>query len=123
MLFRSNFTFLVGIAAAAVMLVIPAYVYHWEPLKEIVILGELLAISAVVMCLLFVTVDMGRPERFWHLAPGLGVLNFPMSILAWDVVVLNLYLLLNVVIVMYLIRKWFTGRAVNHAVLWPLVSV
>ena len=39
-------------AAAAIMLVIPAYVYHWEPIKEIVILGELLAISAVVMCLL-----------------------------------------------------------------------
>ena len=41
-----NFTFLVGVAAAAIMLVIPAYIYHWEPIKEIVILGELLAISA-----------------------------------------------------------------------------
>src|SRR6266511_4854152 len=50
-----NFTFLVGVAAAAIMLVIPAYVYHWGPIKEVVILGELLAISAVVMCLLFVT--------------------------------------------------------------------
>ena len=56
-----NFTFLVGVAAAAIMLVIPAYIYHWEPIKEIVILGELLAISAVIMCLLFVTVDMGHP--------------------------------------------------------------
>jgi molybdopterin-containing oxidoreductase family membrane subunit len=116
-----NFTFLVGIAAAAIMLVIPAYVYHWGPIKEIVILGELLAISAVVMCLLFVTVDMGRPDRAWHLLPGLGSLNFPMSILAWDVVVLNLYLLLNVAIVVYLLGKWFCERPVNHAVLWPLV--
>ena len=41
-----NFTFLVGVAAAAVMLVIPAYVYHWKPIKEVVVLGELLAISA-----------------------------------------------------------------------------
>jgi molybdopterin-containing oxidoreductase family membrane subunit len=116
-----NFTFLVGIAAAAIMLVIPAYVYHWGPIKEIVILGELLAISAVVMCLLFVTVDMGRPDRAWHLLPGLGSLNFPMSILAWDVLVLNLYLLLNVAIVVYLLGKWFSGQPVNHAVLWPLV--
>lgn len=116
-----NFTFLVGIAAAAIMLVIPAYVYHWGPIKEIVILGELLAISAVVMCLLFVTVDMGRPDRAWHLLPGLGSLNFPMSILAWDVLVLNLYLLLNVAIVVYLLGRWFSGRPVNHAVLWPLV--
>ena len=46
-----NFTFLVGIAAAAIMLVVPAYIYNWNPLKEIVILGELLAISAIIMCI------------------------------------------------------------------------
>src|SRR5512142_1602680 len=57
-----NFTFLVGVAAAAVVLVIPAYVYHWRPIKEIVIIGELLAVSALAMCLLFVSVDVGRPD-------------------------------------------------------------
>ena len=56
-----NFTFLVGVAAAAVVLVIPAYVYDWKPIREIVIFGELLAVSAIVMCLLFVLVDIGRP--------------------------------------------------------------
>ena len=45
-----NFTFLVGVAAAAVLLVVPAYVYHWKPIKEVVVLGELLAISAITMC-------------------------------------------------------------------------
>jgi molybdopterin-containing oxidoreductase family membrane subunit len=103
------------------MLVIPAYIYHWGPIKEIVILGELLAISAASMCLLFVTVDMGHPERFWHLMPGLGTLNFPSSILSWDVVVLNLYLILNVVIVSYLLSRWFTSRPVKNNLLWPLV--
>ncbi|MHC4341232.1 MAG: NrfD/PsrC family molybdoenzyme membrane anchor subunit [Planctomycetota bacterium] len=49
-----NFTFLVGVAAAAVILVIPAYIYNWKPIKEIVILGELLAIAALAMCMLFV---------------------------------------------------------------------
>ena len=116
-----NFTFLVGVAAAAIMLVIPAYVYHWGPIKEIVILGELLAISAVVMCLLFVTCDMGRPDRAWHMIPLLGTLNFPGAILAWDVVVLNLYLLINVVIVAYLLHHWYMGQAVNNRVLWPMV--
>jgi Ni/Fe-hydrogenase subunit HybB-like protein len=116
-----NFTFMVGVAAAAIMLVIPAYIYHWEPIKEIVILGELLAISAVIMCLLFVTADMGHPERFWHMIPGVGLLNFPASILAWDVLVLNAYLLLNIAIVVYLLWHWFTERAVNYRVIWPLV--
>ena len=72
-----NFTFLVGVAAAAIMLVIPAYIYDWEPIKEITILGEMLAISALVMCLGFVMVDIGRPDRFWHIIPLVGRLNFP----------------------------------------------
>src|SRR3954451_21008214 len=56
-----NFTFLVGVAAAAVVLVVPAYVYDWRPIKTITVLGEILAISAIIMSLLFVVADMGRP--------------------------------------------------------------
>src|SRR6185436_4544217 len=76
-----NFTFLVGVAAAAVLLVIPAYVYHWKPIKEVAILGELLAVSAIIMCLLFVLADMGRPDRLWEILPLVGSLNLPSSIL------------------------------------------
>src|SRR4051812_1495194 len=81
-----NFTFLVGVAAAAVVLVIPAYIYDWKPIKEIVVFGELLAVSAVAMCLLFVTVDIGHPERALHLLPLAGRLNLPRALLRWDVV-------------------------------------
>ena len=116
-----NFTFLVGVAAAAVVLVIPAYVYHWKPIKEVAILGEILAISAIVMCLLFVLVDMGRPERFWHLIPGIGRMNFPRAMLAWDVLVLNLYLVLNVVIVTYLLYCGMQNRPYNQRFVVPLV--
>src|SRR5665811_286687 len=97
-LYIGNFTYLVGVAAAAVLLVIPAYVYHFDPIKEIVVLGELFAASSIVMALLFVTVDLGRPDRFWHLIPGVGKLAFPDSLLAWDVIVLNGYLVLNVIV-------------------------
>jgi Ni/Fe-hydrogenase subunit HybB-like protein len=116
-----NFTFLVGVAAAAVLLVIPAYVYNWKPIKEVVILGELLAISAIVMCSLFVTVDVGHPERLWHLIPGLGHLNLPGSLLAWDVVVLNSYLILNLSIVTYLLFSLHSGKSPNKRIFLPLV--
>ncbi|MBI3096735.1 MAG: polysulfide reductase NrfD [Planctomycetes bacterium] len=116
-----NFTFLVGVAAAAVMLVIPAYIYEWGPIKEIVILGEILAISAIVMCLLFVTVDVGHPERVWHLFPVVGRLNFPSSLLAWDFFVLNAYLGLNAVIVFHLLYSAYCRRDYNHALITPLV--
>ena len=116
-----NFTFFVGVAAAAVVLVIPAYIYGWGPLKEVVIIGELLAISAIVISLGFVTVDIGRPDRVWHLFPLLGNLNFPKSLLAWDVIVLNLYLILNVVIVTHLLYRSFHGKEANKSFVVPLV--
>ena len=116
-----NFTFLVGVAAAAVVLVIPAYIYHWKPIREIVIFGELLALSAIVMCLLFVAVDVGRPDRLWHMIPGIGLMNFPRSILAWDAVVLNLYFALNFIVVTHILYRAFTGRPYNRRLVVPLV--
>ena len=116
-----NFTFLVGVAAAAVLLVIPAYVYHWKPIKEVVLLGELLAISAIVMCLLFVLCDMGRPDRIWEILPFVGSLNIPSSILGWDTLVLNSYLVVNLVIVVHLIYKAFMRQEYNKHLVIPLV--
>jgi Ni/Fe-hydrogenase subunit HybB-like protein len=116
-----NFTFMVGVAAAAVVLVIPAYVYDWKPIREIVIYGELLAVSAILMCMMFVTVDVGRPDRLWHLMPPLGTLNFPRSLLAWDVIVLNLYFLTNFVVVTHILYRTFSGRHYEKRLVIPLV--
>jgi Ni/Fe-hydrogenase subunit HybB-like protein len=116
-----NFTFLVGVAAAAVVLVIPAYIYNWKPIREIVIYGELLAISAITMCLLFVTVDIGRPDRFWHLIPPFGHLNFPGSVLAWDVLVLNLYFIVNFVVATHILYRAFHGKPYRKRLVVPLV--
>ena len=125
----ANFTFLVGVAAAAVMMVIPVYIYKNEDLHDLVIFGELLAVAAIIMCLAFVTVDLGRPDRFWHLIPGLGQLNFPASMLSWDVIVLNGYLLLNIHICGYILycryqrkmpAKWFYIPFVFIAIVWAI---
>ncbi len=117
-----NFTFLVGVAAAAVVLVIPAYIYQWKPIKEIVIIGELLAVSAITMCLLLVMTDVGRPERAWHMAPWpIGRWNAPSSLLAWDALVLNLYFLLNFAIVTHLLFRAFTKRDYSHRFATPLI--
>jgi len=106
----ANFTFLVGVAAAAVMMVIPVYIYDNEELHDLVIFGELLAVAAILMCLAFLTVDLGRPDRAWHLIPGIGQLNFPASMLRWDVFVLNGYLLLNVRMCGYLLYCRYHGK-------------
>ena len=65
-LYIANFTFMVGVAAAAVMMVIPAYLYHDQDMHDAVIIGELLSIAAIFMCLLFVVVDAGQgPSGTW----------------------------------------------------------
>ncbi|TBR19623.1 polysulfide reductase [bacterium] len=122
-LYIANFTFLVGMAAAAVMLVIPVYVYKDETLHDVVILGELLAVAVIVMCLLFVTVDLGRPDRFWHMIPGIGKFNWPISMLSWDVIVLNGYLALNAHICGYLVYCVYEGRKPTKAFYLPFVFV
>lgn len=103
----ANFVYLVGMAAAAVMMVIPAYVFKDKDMGKIVIFAELFAIAALIMCMLFITIDLGRPDRLWHLIPVIGRFHWPRSMLTWDVLVLNGYLLINLFVCWhYLSRKY-----------------
>ena len=90
----AQFTFLVGVAASAVMVVLPYYLHDYKAFGRITILGEFLAIPAVLMCMLFIFVDMGQPMRmvnmFLHPTPN--------SVMFWDATVLFGYLALNVLI-------------------------
>ncbi|MFZ0704663.1 MAG: NrfD/PsrC family molybdoenzyme membrane anchor subunit [Candidatus Korobacteraceae bacterium] len=93
-LYIAQFTFFVGIAASAVMVVLPCYLHDVHEFHRVTILGEMLAVSAVTMCMLFIVVDMGQPARV------LNVMLHPTlhSIMFWDMVSLGGYLLLNAVI-------------------------
>lgn len=120
-LYIANFTFLVGIAAAAVLVVIPSYLYHYQPLKEVCLIGEFLSASSIVMALLFVVIDLGRPDRFWHIIPGFGLLHFPQSAMAWDCLVLWGYLVLNLLLCGYILRCKYQSRQPSTALLMPLI--
>jgi Ni/Fe-hydrogenase subunit HybB-like protein len=90
----AQFTYLVGVAASAVMLVLPYYLHNYKAFSKMIILGEFLAIAAVIMCLGFIVVDLGQPQRLMNVI----LYPTPNSILFWDMVVLNGYLMLNIVI-------------------------
>jgi molybdopterin-containing oxidoreductase family membrane subunit len=120
-LYIANFTFCVGLAAGGVMMVIPAYLYDDEDMHQVVIIGEAVAVAAIIMCTLCVVVDLGRPDRFWHLIPGIGRFNWPISMLTWDVIVLNGYLLINLHIVGYLLYMRYLGRRPNPMWYVPFV--
>ena len=90
----AQFTYLVGVAAGGVMVVLPYYLHDYKAFGRITILGEFLAIAAVLMCLLFIFVDLGQPVRIMNVI----LYPTPNSILFWDMIVLNVYLLLNLFI-------------------------
>lgn len=91
-LYIAQFTYLVGIAASGVMVVLPFYLHDYKAFGRITVLGEFLAIAAVLLCITFIFVDLAYPERI------LNVMLYPRpnSILFWDMIVLNVYLLLNI---------------------------
>ena len=124
-LYISNFTFLVGMAAAAMMLVLPAYILHDVDFARAVLMAEAVAVAALVMSLCFVVVDIGNPLGGWHLIPGIGYLNWPRSLLAWDVLVLNGYLALNLAIPFYILYSRFRGRPPEKRkyLIWMYVAV
>lgn len=122
-LYFANLVFLVGVAAGAVTIVFPAYVYHNEAMHKVSVLGEMLAISAVIMVTLFVIAHMGRPDRLWHMLPFIGIYNLPGSMLGWDVLVLSGYLMLNAACGFYYLYTKYTGTEVNKKIFMPLIYV
>ncbi len=120
-LYIANFAFTVGLAAGAVMMVVPAYLYDDRDMHDVVIVGEILAVAAMVMSLYFVNVDIGRPDRIWHMIPGLGRFNWPVSLLTWDVIVLAGYLLLNLHVCGYLLYMRYLGRKPDKRWYLPFV--
>jgi Ni/Fe-hydrogenase subunit HybB-like protein len=90
----ANFTFLVGVAAGGVMVVLPYYLHDYKAFGKVTILGEFLAIASVVMCITFILVDLGQPMRVFNVF----LYPTPNSVLFWDTIVLQGYLLLNIVI-------------------------
>ncbi|MCX5860951.1 MAG: polysulfide reductase NrfD [Deltaproteobacteria bacterium] len=93
-IYIGQFTFLVGVAASAVMLVLPYYLHNYKIFGKITILGEFLAVASVAMCLTFIIVDLGQPSRAFNVL----LYPTPNSVLFWDMVVLNGYLFLNIII-------------------------
>ncbi len=89
----AQFTFLVGVAASALMVVLPYYLHDYKEFGKIVIIGEFLAVSAATICLLFVIADMGHPDRLFYVL----LYPHPKSMVFWDVQVLNGYLLINII--------------------------
>lgn len=90
----AQFTFMVGVAASAVMIVLPYYLHNYKEFGKLTVLGEYIAVASCMMCMMFIFVDMGMPFRIINvfLYPS------PNSMMFWDTVVLSGYLMINLLI-------------------------
>ena len=109
-LFFANFIFTAHVAAAAILVVAPGYFYHRKDMKELAVIGEIIAMVFVATGITFILFHMGRPDRLWHMMPFVGYLNFPNSMLVYDTIVLNVYLYLNLIGISYILYKKYVGE-------------
>ncbi len=109
-LYIAQFTFFVGVAASAVMVVLPYYLHDYKQFGRITLLGEFLAVGAVTMCMLFIFVDMGQPTRV------LNVMRYPTpwSLMFWDMISLGGYLVLNALISLVMLSSERQGVSPPH---------
>ncbi|MCW5213109.1 polysulfide reductase NrfD [Desulfobulbus sp. TB] len=120
-LFVSNFIHCPSIASAAVLVVTPAYIYKRKDMKQLAVIGEAIAMVFVIIGINFILYHMGRPDRAWHAIPIIGIFNFPSSVLTYDIIVLNVYLVLNAVAVFYYLYKHYVGQPLNTKFYTPLI--
>ena len=98
----AQFTYFVGVAASAVVLLLPAHFHHYDRFGAVLLLGEILAVTALVLSALFILVDIGQPQRLFNLIlhPAFG------SLLFWDMVAIGGYLCLS----LYIAKKTLESR-------------
>ncbi len=107
--FIANYTFMVGVAASAVVVVLPYYLHDQKEFGRVTALGEFLAVAAVTTTLLFIMADLGQPGRAFNIL----LYATPSSPFFWNTVILPGYLLIN------LVTAWFTLDAERHGVAVP----
>lgn len=99
-LYIVNFVFLIGASAGGIIVGALAYALGIERFRPVARLAELAAVNCLILAMIFIMLDIGRPERFWHL---FRYAEFG-SPLIWDVTIIGLYLALALALVYISVR-------------------
>jgi len=85
-----NFVFFVGLSAGGIIVSSLVHALKMERYRTVARIAEVVAIACILMAGLFISLDVGRPDRLWHLV-WYGRWQSP---LIWDVIIINAYLLM-----------------------------
>src|SRR6187200_2581831 len=96
-IYISNFVFFVAISLVGSLItaIFRLASVHWStPLTRI---AEIIAVSAITFASLIIIVDMGRPERFYHLF----LYGRVQSPIMWDVIVITTYFFISLLLLYF----------------------
>jgi molybdopterin-containing oxidoreductase family membrane subunit len=99
-LYIVNFVFFIGASAGGIVVASLAYALGLEHFKPVARLAEVTALTCLTLATIFITLDVGRPDRLWHLLRH-GNLSSP---LVWDVTSIAIYSLLAFALVYFSVR-------------------
>jgi len=92
-LYITMFMFFVGLSAGGLIIATVPRVFGLKGFKSVSKIAVYLSICCTVLAAAFVVIDLGHPERLWHL---IAYANFT-SPLMWDIVVITTYLIVSIV--------------------------
>src|SRR6476661_2256722 len=93
-IYISNFVFFVAISlvGSLVSAILKLTNVAWR--TPLVRISEIIAVAAITFAAIIIIVDMGRPDRFWHLF----VYGRIQSPIMWDVIVITTYFVISLLL-------------------------
>ena len=101
--------FLAGLGAGALLLAVAADLFGPKRYQKIMRTGAIIAPWPVILGVILLVIDLGRPLRFWEflLKKGPGVLMFnPTSVMSIGVWLLTIFVILSLVYLVLCLVSW-----------------
>ncbi len=95
------FMFFVGLSAGGLIVASSASVFHIKRFKAVAMPAVILSTACICVAGMFVLVDLGSIQNIWRLLVGP---NFASPLL-WDVCVITLYLVINILYLVFMNSK------------------
>ncbi|MFT9486459.1 MAG: NrfD/PsrC family molybdoenzyme membrane anchor subunit [Tepidibacillus sp.] len=101
------YIYFIGLSAGSFLLSTMVYVFNMKQFEKIGKLALFTAFFSLLAGLLFVLIDLGHPERFWHAL----VYRQANSVLSWEIQFYLIYMVLILAEIWFLMREEFSLKA------------
>ncbi len=93
-LYIADFVFLIAVSLVGSLITAILKLSNVKWATPLTRISEIIAVAALIAALLIIVVDMGRPDRLWHIFVH-GRLQSPI---VWDILVVNTYLVISILL-------------------------